>query len=67
MPATIQRLGASPLPVDHQHALAVADLPLLHRDPFDRLLVCHSQVLRVPIVTADQAVMQYDVDVLRVG
>jgi len=53
--------------MDHQHALAVADLPLLHRDPFDRLLVCHSQVLRVPIVTADQAVMQYDVDVLRVG
>ncbi|MGI8873663.1 MAG: hypothetical protein ACR2KP_04930 [Egibacteraceae bacterium] len=33
------RSGTTALPVTHEHALAVAELPPLHRDPFDRLLV----------------------------
>ncbi len=67
VPAMVTRIGAVPLAVEHEHALAVADLPLLHRDPFDRILVCQSRLLRVPIVTADAAITQYDVDVLPVG
>jgi len=58
MPVRMARVGAEPAPVEHEHALAVADLPLLHRDPFDRILVCQSRLLRVPIVTADAAITQ---------
>lgn len=67
MPERIARIGADPVAIRHEDALAVADLPLLHRDPFDRLLVCQSRTLRAPIVTADPAIEQYDVEVLQVA
>ena len=59
--------GATPVPIEHAHALAVADLPPHHRDPFDRLLVAQARLLRVPILTADRQLARYDVDVLLVA
>jgi len=49
------------LPVGLRHALRVASLPDLHRDPFDRMLVAQSQVESLVILTADEAVARYDV------
>jgi len=43
---------------------AVRDLPLHHRDPFDRLLVAQARDLGIPLVTADEAFSAYDVAVL---
>jgi PIN domain nuclease of toxin-antitoxin system len=59
MPSRIRAIGAEALSVEHPHALAVASLPPLHRDPFDRLLVAQSVLLGLTIVTADPAVAQY--------
>jgi PIN domain nuclease of toxin-antitoxin system len=67
MPARLSDIGATPVPVEHAHALAVADLPPHHRDPFDRLLVAQAQMLGVPLLTADRQIARYDVDVLLVG
>ena len=36
----------------------------IHRDPFDRLLVAQAQVEGIPIVTADPAIAQYDVETI---
>ena len=36
-------------------------LPLIHRDPFDRLLVATSIVERLIIITADENIQKYDV------
>ena len=47
------------LPVTSAHAVAVADLPTLHRDPFDRLLVAQARVEGIALVTADPLVAQY--------
>ncbi len=47
--------------------LAVADLPLRHRDQFDRLLVAQSVVERMPIVTADAALTAYPVELIQVA
>lgn len=58
--------GLTPLPVDIGHALAVSDLPALHRDPFDRLLVAQALVEGLTLVTADQQVQAYDVPLLPV-
>ena len=52
-------LGLAP-----QHGLAVADLPLHHRDPFDRLLVVQAQQEGLTLVTADERIRAYDVEVL---
>jgi PIN domain nuclease of toxin-antitoxin system len=64
MPERLRRLGAAPLAVEHGHALAVAELPPLHGDPFDRLLVAQGKLLDVPIVTADPRIAQYEIQTL---
>ncbi len=66
VPEAIRLLQATPLPIEHAHALAVAELPMHHRDPFDRLLIAQAQLLHVPIVTADPAFADYDVDILAI-
>jgi PIN domain nuclease of toxin-antitoxin system len=53
-----------PLPVQISHALHVFNLPDLHRDPFDRLLVAQSQLEGLPIVTGDLEIARYEVDVI---
>ena len=60
----IRRLLVTSLEVELDHVLAVADLPLHHRDPFDRLLIAHARALGVPILTADRAFQDYDVELL---
>jgi PIN domain nuclease of toxin-antitoxin system len=47
------------LPVTGEHAVAVADLPPLHRDPFDRLLVAQSLVEGITLLTSDRQVARY--------
>jgi PIN domain nuclease of toxin-antitoxin system len=51
--------GYEELPISGAHAAAVADLPLLHRDPFDRLLVAQAQVEGITLLTADALVARY--------
>ncbi len=58
--------GMQPLPVDARHALAVRELPDLHRDPFDRLLVAQARVEGLTLVTADARMRAYDVPLLAV-
>jgi PIN domain nuclease of toxin-antitoxin system len=64
VPSRLVALGATPLPVSIEHALAVSPLPAHHRDPFDRLLVAQAQIEDVPIVTADPVMARYDVAVI---
>lgn len=63
----MRTLVATRLDIDIAHVLAVADLPLHHRDPFDRLLIAQARALDVPILTADRAFQAYDVEVLLLG
>jgi PIN domain nuclease of toxin-antitoxin system len=42
-------------------------LPLLHRDPFDRLLIAQSQIERLPLMTADEQIVEYDVEIIWAG
>jgi PIN domain nuclease of toxin-antitoxin system len=67
VPSLMRTIGAVALPIEHRHALAVATLPPLHGDPFDRLLIAQGQLLDVPIVTADTMIAQYPVRTLLVG
>lgn len=57
-------LGAKYLDIVFPHACKVATLPLLHRDPFDRILVSQAQIEKMILVTADEILTQYSVDVL---
>ena len=56
--------GFEVLSVSGEHADAVRHLPLLHRDPFDRMLVAQALVDGLTILTADTAVAAYPVPVI---
>ena len=51
--------GWRELPVEANHVLAVGQLPALHRDPFDRLLLAQAQADGLLLITVDQQLAQY--------
>jgi PIN domain nuclease of toxin-antitoxin system len=53
------KLGWEELHVIASHVLAVAHLPLLHHDPFDRLLLAQAIEEDMLLVTADSAIAGY--------
>jgi PIN domain nuclease of toxin-antitoxin system len=59
VPAEREAHGFDPLPLDEESVLHVARLPALHRDPFDRMLVCQAIVHGLALVTPDALVNQY--------
>ena len=52
------------LQIDERHAKVAGELPLVHRDPFDRMLVAQASVERLSIVTGDAQIAKYDVPVI---
>lgn len=60
----VPRSGLRQLPIAASHLGAVEDLPRLHQDPFDRLLVSQARLMGMAIVTLDSHVTQYDIDVV---
>lgn len=64
VPQMIRSTGVKPLAVEHAHAAAVADLPELHRDPFDRILVAQAAAEKLILITADAVLSRYDVETL---
>jgi PIN domain nuclease of toxin-antitoxin system len=51
--------GYDELAITGEHAVAIANLPPIHKDPFDRLLVAQSAVEGILLLTADPIVAQY--------
>jgi PIN domain nuclease of toxin-antitoxin system len=49
------------LPITLEMALRAGSLPPHHRDPFDRMLVAQAQLLRVPVVSADTLLDNYQI------
>jgi len=65
IPQAIERSGIRTLAVEARHALRLMELPMHHRDPFDRMLVAQAQVEGLSIVTADRRMAAYDVQVVQ--
>jgi PIN domain nuclease of toxin-antitoxin system len=61
IPAALARTGFELLPISVAHATGVEGLPLLHRDPFDRLLVAQAIAERLPIVSGDALLDAYGI------
>ena len=59
--------GWRELRVEAHHFLAVGQLPALHRDPFDRLLLAQAQADGLLLITADQQLAHYPGPVRRIG
>ncbi len=61
VPGRLRDGGFTSLAVSHTHALAVAELPPLHGDPFDRLLIAQARCEKLTVLTSDKIFAEYDV------
>ncbi len=52
------------LPIELRHVYRVRSLPLLHRDPFDRMLIAQALVEGMPLLTPDPRIRAYDVQTI---
>ena len=57
--------GADLLPVLDSHVIETAQLPMLHQDPFDRLLIAQARVEGLMAVSSDRQWVGYDVSLHR--
>jgi PIN domain nuclease of toxin-antitoxin system len=64
LPDRIRHHGFEVMPIELSHVFRAGSLPLIHRDPFDRMLVAQAQIEGLPILTADPAISQYDVETI---
>jgi PIN domain nuclease of toxin-antitoxin system len=58
--------GYGELAITGDHALAIAGLPPIHHDPFDRLLIAQATVEGITLLTADKTVARYPGPIRRI-
>lgn len=59
IPKVLREQSIQPLPISNAHAVAVADLPPHHRDPFDRMLVAQARLEKLVILSSDPVFARY--------
>jgi PIN domain nuclease of toxin-antitoxin system len=59
-----QLLGGRLLPIRASHITALAGLPELHRDPFDRILIAQAVAEGMPLITSDRQMAAYPVRIV---
>ncbi len=60
----IRDAGFRELPISSAHAIAAGRLPMLHRDPFDRMLIAQARCEDLTLVTSDADIQRYEVGLL---
>ncbi len=61
----IARQGFRELPLASRHALQLASLPLLHKDPFDRMLVAQCIADDLILITGDGQLSEYPIETIK--
>jgi PIN domain nuclease of toxin-antitoxin system len=66
LPERFRDSGFRQLSITVEHSITAGRLPLIHRDPFDRMLVAQAQIEDLTLITRDADIQKYDVDLLMV-
>lgn len=53
------------LSINADHAQQVEHLPLIHNDPFDRLIIAQCMVEKLALITADTIIPRYDISIFK--
>ena len=64
IPQQCKKLDLAVLPLELNAVLQSASLPDIHKDPFDRILVCQARANDMIIVTPDEKIAAYDVETI---
>ena len=54
--------GFEILPIQREHLITLATLDLIHRDPFDRIIIAQAIAENIPLVSSDDIFQQYPVN-----
>lgn len=63
LPIQRERHQVSSLPLDESSVSQLAHLPPIHRDPFDRMLICQALEHQLTIITVDDTISRYSVPI----
>ena len=55
-----EELGFLILPIEAPHLERLKELPKIHGDPFDRLLICQAQAENLTLIAADENIAKYN-------
>ncbi len=64
IPTELAKNRIDVLPIFNEHAFKAGQLPMHHRDPFDRLLIAQAQLEGMGIISDDHQMSLYDVDIV---
>jgi PIN domain nuclease of toxin-antitoxin system len=64
IPAQRETHGIVALPLTEEEVLYLPKIPKLHRDPFDRMLICQAVVNGFAVLTPDELISQYPIRTL---
>ena len=53
--------GFKILPIEREHLIVLSTLDLIHRDPFDRIIIAQAIAENMPLVSSDDVFQQYPV------
>lgn len=59
--AVLKQESIGVLNIGIEHSLSIAELPVLHLDPFDRMQIVQSNLEGLTLITRDRRIQQYDV------
>ncbi len=52
------------MPLEFRHVVALDELPSLHKDPFDRILVAQARSEGLPLLTRDRRLQNYPIETI---
>lgn len=65
IPAGIQQSNFVLLSIDINHVLEVEELPGIHKDPFDRILIAQAKTENLTLITADPKIWKYNISLIK--
>ena len=60
----IRRFSLELMPLEFRHVVALDELPSLHKDPFDRILVAQARSEGLPLLTRDRRLQNYPIETI---
>lgn len=60
-----EKVDINVLNINKKHLHFLTKLPFVHRDPFDRLIICQAIVENCTLVSADKTLFQYDIKIIK--
>jgi PIN domain nuclease of toxin-antitoxin system len=64
LPAQRKKHHISPLPLDEESVVRLSNLSAIHRDPFDRMLICQSIEHHLTLITVDDSIRSYPINTI---